>query len=377
VINTSIWSNSIATRSAAGSRTVSTWDRVNLRRPWRNSYGTDFYGAGRDEDFATLPGTGRLLRALLVWQELGDRTGLPGHIAPGRPDPAFTAGTEQGHWYSHFHARAIALRGLLAYGRVTMNQRIVEFVRRAYEFTLTQGIPRIGWVNCFPGAFNQMEGCALGDLVGLGICLSDLGAGDYWDDVDAVVRNHRVEQQLTRADELERIAAHFRDPQAAPPATAAGQVCFDHVIARSLGVFTGTSLPNAIPHPWVMHCCTGNATQGLYYAWEGALREMGDQAVVNLWLNHDGRLVDVDSCLPYEGKLVIRNKAARRVAVRVPSWVRMASTCEFRGSTLVDIAPHDDAADSYPLYRRAHLRTDQTPYRTVQRFVAARIVRGW
>lgn len=519
------------------------WDRVNPRRPWRNSYSKAFYGEGRDEDFCTLPGAGRLLRALLVWQELGggdecgrlldelcgglrrilvvkkdygyypekggwgepcayprsgwlntdesgseteggegsvvcmqghqlygaahwyersgspvaldlatklahycllprfwggvpdpagDRKGLPGHIAPCRPDPPFAAGSEQGHWYSHFHARAIALRGLLAYGRVTMNQRIIEFVRRAYEFTLTQGIPRIGWINCYPGASNQMEGCALGDLVGLGVRLSDMGVGDYWDDVDAVVRNHLVEQQLTRADELERIVAQFRDLQAELPAPLPGQFSFDNVIARSIGVFAGTSLPNAIPKPWVMQCCTGNATQGLYYAWEGILRETGDQAVVNLWLNRAGRLVEVDSCLPYEGKVVIRNKAARRVSVRVPSWVRQATLrcevdgifaepswagryaifdglragtaltlafpvlsetatytvnaqtaqerkyrCEFRGSTLIDIAPRDDEAASYPLYRRAHLRTDRTPYRTVQRFVAVRTVREW
>jgi hypothetical protein len=44
----------------------------------------------------------------------------------------------------------------------------------------------------------------VGDMVGLGIRLSDAGLGDYWDDVDAVVRNQLVEQQLT-------------DPAALPP----------------------------------------------------------------------------------------------------------------------------------------------------------------
>ncbi|MBI2440577.1 MAG: hypothetical protein HYV35_04315, partial [Lentisphaerae bacterium] len=272
------------------------WDRAESRRPWRNAYAPEFYGAGRNEDFCTVAGAGRLLRALLVWRELGGganndrlldelcgglrrilivkgdygyypekggwgepcayprsgwlnqdeagrdtegseggitcmhghqlygaahwyersgshvaldlatklanycllprfwggvpdptgaRAGLPAHIAPSRPDPPFTAGAEQGHWYSHFHARAITLRGLLAYAQATANARVIEFVRRAYEFTLSQGIPRMGWINCYPGALNQMEGCALGDLIGLGVRLSDAGAGDYWDDVDA------------------------------------------------------------------------------------------------------------------------------------------------------------------------------------------------
>jgi hypothetical protein len=37
----------------------------------------------------------------------------------------------------------------------------------------------------------------LGDLVGVYIRLSDAGAGDYWDDVDHIVRNHLVEQHAS------------------------------------------------------------------------------------------------------------------------------------------------------------------------------------
>jgi hypothetical protein len=50
------------------------WDLYTPARPWRNNYAPAFYGNGKDEDFATLPGTGRMIRALLVWRELGDTT---------------------------------------------------------------------------------------------------------------------------------------------------------------------------------------------------------------------------------------------------------------------------------------------------------------
>jgi hypothetical protein len=60
-------------------------------------------------------------------------------------------------------------------------------------------------------------------------------------------------------------------------------------------VYAGFSLPSSLPNPWVMHCCTSNATQGLYYAWEGILRENGAHAEVNLFLNRASRLLDVDS----------------------------------------------------------------------------------
>jgi hypothetical protein len=48
------------------------WDYCSTKRPWRNNYAVSHYGKGRDEDFCTLPGTGRMVRALMVWQELGD-----------------------------------------------------------------------------------------------------------------------------------------------------------------------------------------------------------------------------------------------------------------------------------------------------------------
>jgi len=361
---------------------------------------------------------------------------LPGFVAASLPDPACTAGAELGHWFSHFHARAITLRAILEFGRTTGDERALEFVQRAYEVTLSQGIPRMGWVNCYPAANDTCEGCALGDQVAMGIRLSDAGLGDYWDNVDAVVRNQLMEGQLIRADLLEKIAAASPETTNAYGHTLAtlhpGQGCSDNVIARSLGVFAGMSRPDCIPAPWVMHCCTGNATRGLYYAWEGAVRESGDTAQVNLLLNRASKLLDVDSHLPYEGKVVLRNKAARRIAVRIPSWAdrkalradvsgkeaaldwignrvvftglkpadvitlrfpvrettarytvsaqtaqQQTYTCAFRGSTLVDIAPRDTSPTSYPLYLREHMKADAAPMKTVERFVPERIVTGW
>jgi len=367
----------------------------------------------------------------------GDRTGLAGQVAPGKPDPAFTAGSELGHWYSHFHARAIGLRGILEYGRATGDERALEFVQRAYEFTLSQGIPRIGWINCFPGALNMVEACALGDLTALGIRLSDCGLGDYWDNVDSVVRNHLLEQQLTRTDLLENIVNQFTgqlsDKETGEYWQYPGQLNYDNVIARSIGVFGGLSTPSSIKDLWVMNCCTGNATQGLYYGWEGIVREDGDNAQINLLLNRASKLVDIDSCLPYEGKVVVHNKSAKRISIRIPEWVtrkdlriqvnntdrpkdfvgnfiiiedlnpgdkailtfpikeytthhtinansseEQVYTCKFRGGTLVDISPRDDSKGSYPMYLRDYLKTGgSAPMKTVRRFVSDNVVRNW
>ncbi|MFC1451726.1 hypothetical protein ACFLSJ_00090 [Verrucomicrobiota bacterium] len=414
-------------------------------------HGNQIYGAAlwhmRSGDTDALDLAARLTRYCMeprFWGGLpnpgGDRDGLVGHVASALPDPAYTNGSGLGHWYSHFHARCITLRGMFQYACAANDTRVLEFIRRAYEFSLSQGIPAMGWINCFPAATgetarNGAEGCSLGDLVALGIGLSDAGLGDYWDDVDAVVRNHLAEQQLTKPEELERICALFRgkdgserDQEEPPP----GQRTVDNVIPRIVGIFGAISTPVALRDPWVMQCCTGNAARGLYYAWEGSVREDGDTAQVNLLLNRASRLLDIHSYLPYEGKVVIRNKAARRIAVRIPAWIdrrrirididgkaaepdwignrlilcrqdapnvitiafpvrettvaytvnahseyEQAYTCTFRGGTLVGISPRDTRPTSYPLYLRDHLRADEAPMRTVERFVADRIVTEW
>ncbi|NLX07266.1 MAG: hypothetical protein GXY33_19175 [Phycisphaerae bacterium] len=397
-----------------------------------------WYAASGDQKALDL--AGRLTRFCMLpkfWGGLpdpeGNREGLAGQAIPHRPDPVGVAGHEQGHWFSHFHARAITLRGVLEYAMAVGDQRILEFVRRAYEYTLTFAIPRIGWFNCFPGRLNVCEGCALGDMVALAIRLTDAGLGDFWDDVDAVVRNHLVEQQLIDASLLERVAAHSSERPPEDHSRYPGQETTDNVIQRSLGVFAGLSTPVSIPGPWIMQCCTGNASQGLYYAWEGIVRRSGDSAQVNLLLNRADPSLDIDSYLPHEGKVVIRNKTNRRISIRIPSWVdrkeirthvsgrprpsedwvgnflvfddlkpgneicidfpiretvasytancrtpmEQTYACRFRGGTLVDISPRDDSPTSYPLYQRDLLRNDKTPMKKKRRFVPEKTILHW
>lgn len=365
----------------------------------------------------------------------------------GNPEPVGVAGNEQGHVDSHFHNRACTLRAILEYAKVANDDRAAEFVRRGYEYMRTFAIPRLGYVTTWPGTeYAQFcEGCMLGDWVALGIRLSDLGTGDYWDDVDQCVRNHLVEGQLVRADLLQRVS----DEGAERPAGSSwdwknlyersevlpGQETTDNVIGRTLGIYGATSEVTSIPNTWVMQCCTAHATQGLYYAWEGTVRcPDGRNAQINLLLNRASPWLDIDSYLPYEGKVSVKNKTCERVAVRMPSWVNrnqiradvdgqlrtafwagnymifdglkpedrltlqfpveehtakyttMAHiwkrsktySCTFRGNTAVDIAPRDDSPGSYPLYQRDHLKSaGPAPTKNITRFIPSRVIRDW
>lgn len=236
-------------------------------------------------------------------------------------------GAEQGHGHSHHHGRLSGLRAVMAYGMATGNDHAMEFARRGYENMRTFMVPRIGWVaaNGVGDAPVWMEGCCHAGLIWLAIRLSDAGLGDYWDDVDAMVRNMLTEQQMTDVEKIRTLTEHF--PDTSDRFKLPGEVhrC-DH--EEYVGLFGAWSDFNCIPPTVLMGCCQGNASMALGYAHEAALRCKGDTAEINLLINRSSPLVDVDSFIPYSGKVLINNKAAKRIAARVPSWVdRKHLTC--------------------------------------------------
>jgi hypothetical protein len=134
--------------------------------------------------------------------------------------------------------------------------------------------------------------------------------------------------------------------------------------------------------------------------------------------------MDIDSYLPYEGKVVLHNKTAHTAMVRIPAWVEKDSvrvyvedreidppvsgnrlviaglepsdtirlefplsrrtseytihgdpyTVEFKGSTALNITPDENPENYYSYYPREAYQEDKAPMRTVQRFVADTVV---
>ncbi|RKZ71974.1 MAG: hypothetical protein DRQ57_17980, partial [Gammaproteobacteria bacterium] len=238
---------------------------------------------------------------------------------------------------------------------------------------------------------------------------------------------------LTNRDLIENVSAACGESEFhAGDQASYGPAVTEDVIERSMGIFLSNSKPTSVHIPFTMLCCTGNGTQGIYYAWEGALRESGDTAQVNMLINRAAKLLDVDSYLPYEGKVVLHNKAARRISVRIPFWVdrkeiranvagnsvvldwlgnnlvfenikpgdaitltfpvkettskytvnahsdqEQVYTCTFRGSTCVDISPRDEVKTNYPMYLRDHMKKDKAPMKTKTRFVSEKKILNW
>ena len=115
-------------------------------------------------------------------------------------------------------------------------------------------------------------------------------------------------------------------------------VSTDRVPERCVGCFGCGITANDFFDPdytgaGIIHCCTGNGTRAIYYIWENILHWNDGKLKVNLLLNRASPWMDIDSYLPYEGKVVIRNKTAREAFVRIPLWVdRDAVQCTRQGN---------------------------------------------
>jgi hypothetical protein len=328
---------------------------------------------------------------------------------------------EDGSFDGHFHDTSFRILAMAQLAVACGDPELLEFSRKAYEFARGKGSRTVGF---YPETTRQnpqvQETCALTHMPGIAAILSNAGVGDYWDDVDRMARNQLVENQLTDSEWLYKMAAEIPDYHTPTPANYDG---LRNVGPRLLGSFAGFASANDYftpvshaPGPMV-GCCTGNGARALYYVWKNIVREKEGRLKVNLLLNRASRWADVDSYIPYEGRVDIHMKTTEELFVRIPEWVqpdqvrfeigkkniplmwsgRYASpgkvagghsvvvrfpiaettvrerigsldvSLVLRGSTVVAISP---GGKYRPLYQRAYYRAGVTRWKEVERWIA-------
>jgi len=252
-------------------------------------------------------------------------------------------GAEHAHWWGHFHGHVNTLRAILEYALAANNAKLKEFVRDGYQWMRQKGFAA--------GGFFDPQGCGTGRALGLAVKLTEAGIGDYWEDIDQCIRNYGVEAQVVPED-MDYILDR---------AEKAGVVTDDIrcELYKMIGGF------NHIPaKPETLLCCSPHGSMGLFYAWDGALRCDDGAAQVNLLLNRASPCMDVDSYLPYEGKVVISNKTAREARIRIPLWADVKSVNASvnrqpvhqqwfgRYLRITDLKPGDSMTITFPMVER-------------------------
>jgi hypothetical protein len=354
------------------------------------------------------------------------RFGLKGPMWEGFSSLAYP-GNQQGIFAGNFTGNVEFLNALLDVGMVQHSEALKQRARQGYELTRRVGVMRLGWYPSWImngsetyGRSKDLHGvcdnAGVAATLMLAVKLGDAGIGDYWDDVDYIVRNQLVEQQFVDANVMLRKAGG--DPK--------------NLIARFVGG-CGAGEPSAIK-PEISGVATAATAAAFYYAWHGITRYDQDSrlAQVNLFLNRVSPWLDVESYLPYQGKVVLRNKQASTILVRLPMWLndrlpmwdadQLAVSCkcngqswtparvgrnllfdvhvgdvielnfpvptrtdkytihgkayniQFRGSTVMDIDNRNASPKMIPLYQREAMKGTTAPMRTIKRFVADRVL---
>ena len=322
-----------------------------------------------------------------------------------------------------FHHRTYPLLAIADYASLADDPEIRAFVLRCYEWARDaegQTNQLVGFIpmGYSPGtAATQTEGCGIADMVGLATKLSAEGIGDFWDDVDRWTRNQFAEAQFCDTGWLANIPSESRH------SNPIGDNQTDDAVAnRNIGAFAGWAGANEFTMAYsFMHCCTGNGARTIYYVWRNILDESDGQLRVNLLLNRAAASVDLDSRLPYEGRVDLHMKQKAAVQVRIPAWVSIDDvivtvndvprpisfdgryaligevdagatatifvpleessvrttiggaeyTLTLRGADVVDIDPEGTVA---PLYQRDAYRSGKTAWVTRERFVGDQTV---
>ncbi len=339
------------------------------------------------------------------------------------------------HWKGSVAGHLAALRALLAYVRATNDDALIQRITAGYEHARELGVPAIGWyphwaptrAHGYPGMLSTWgETCATANGIMLAIDLSDAGAGDYWDDVARAARNQLVEQQFGDLAAMQAAASRGSPPIEFDKLASADVVQGQGLLGRFLGGFGGGKPTSAgivymDNNSVIDACCTANGSLALYRVWEAITRFDGSTATVNLLLNRSSPWLIIESWLPHEGKVRLRNRQAKRIRIRLPDHVDPADVkvariveaivvtqegqwltvdgmkprdeiviefnsterterftvdrkeykATFMGNTVIDIEPRrDDDPYVIPLYVNRPARGAMTPLRTVRHFVS-------
>ena len=190
----------------------------------------------------------------------------------------------------------------------------------SYEFAREQCVFDVGWVpERYPMEHEGVETCQVAEMAIYAVKLSRAGLGDWWEDVERLTRNQLQSSQLTDGWWVDQAAIGVEGK----PCPVDSCVTTDRVSQRVVGTFTGgyQKVEGVYLYTGPWHCCTGNGNRAWYFIWRHIVDETDGVLKVNMLLNRASQWADVDSYLPYQGKVVIRMKQSEQLHVRIPSWV--------------------------------------------------------
>ncbi len=237
------------------------------------------------------------------------------------PDGSFSGALEYRN--GHFHTRMGTLFSIAEFASYTSNSALLAWVERSLNWALTNWCTSFGWT---PGDMHDQgyehETCTLVDAIGCAITLAKCGYTKYWAVAERFLRGHLVESQLTDTSWIHQLNTKEKD---IPKVKT-----FYKVGDRLKGAFAGYAAPNDFVYNGdkgrghimdVQTCCVASGARGLFYGWSNIVTEVRGRVSINLLLNRNTKWLELESYMPYDGKIVITAKQdIQDLVCRTPDW---------------------------------------------------------
>jgi DUF1680 family protein len=255
----------------------------------------------------------RLINFIVFESKVFDEKGgfLPPDLIPDRP---------------HFHSKSLTFLGILKFASLENRQDLFIWGKKAYDWACKWGTS-FGWFPEGVGSQNHeptpwSETCCTIDMIESAILLAKNGFPEYWNHVERFARNNLMESQIVDVGWIqEKSRVKKRDTK---------RTCFKGTPEMMLGGFVGRSKPHdLIADGFQMACCCGAGARGLYQVWDNAAWGGKDALHVYLLLNKRFPHGEIQSHLPHEGKVLLKNVKANCLYLRMPDWLSGESVSVF------------------------------------------------
>jgi hypothetical protein len=231
---------------------------------------------------------------------------------------------DTGEWLAdHFAHISHTMLGCLPYALTVDDRQMIKWIKKGFNWVVGE------WDADRTGVLISDGTCAcfMADLIDIGIMLSRAGEGDYWETIDGWVRNTLSNGQA-REEDMAAVKAQpvdYKDKADLKP----GQYQFEGAADQCVGAW----FHSLTVRDHSVACCNGNCNRALYYVWDSIVTQDERQLRVNLLLNRSSPWVDIDSYLPFEGKVVLAiKKKQKNLLVRIPEWTNWNKiTCSVNG----------------------------------------------
>jgi hypothetical protein len=297
--------------------------------------------------------------------------GIMAGLQPG----AIRIGADGNFGGGHGHATLHALWGIAHLGLVTGQPRYVDFVKKSWDWMLTQGTGT-GWFPAAPiWADNCNETCCISDMISIAALIGRSGHAEYFDYVERYLRNYISNLQFIVTPEFE---AYYRKINA-----AAGPDNLDRGLAdlrKFQGGIIGGSGLNDYENRLLggasgfemFGCCAPEGMRAIYTSWDNVITrlprsELGPAGIyVNMGLGRDSKWGRVVSFYPDAGRLTVKAGVKDRFFLRPPHWSPRGQVRAFVGTKSVPVewsgayvrfdkvAPGDEITVTYPLLSFTH-----------------------